>query len=80
VDEKFGSGEGDVASAFFTTSFQNRVERCGEAKTDGLLRTAMSFSILCTVVSVHSVITRVSAYLCTSFEGSVALPDLMCIA
>jgi hypothetical protein len=41
VDEKFGSGEGDVASAFFTTSFQNRVERCGEAKTDGLLITLM---------------------------------------
>jgi hypothetical protein len=49
VDEKFGSGEGDVASAFFTTSFQNRVERCGEAKTDGLLRTAIVISCNCTV-------------------------------
>jgi hypothetical protein len=32
VDEKFGSGEGDVASAFFTVLFRNRMERWAERK------------------------------------------------
>jgi hypothetical protein len=45
VDEKFGSGEGDVASTFFTTSFQNRVERWGKRKPEGLLRTLICYII-----------------------------------